>query len=566
MSITFSYRALTTGADEFDAWYTDGSKSGFNPSAATSAGVTAPASSVGLIGDKVLENRGYFGVAWQGENIFPSQPFSILVRRYETSTSLPSNSLFYGQAGMRLCTHEWYFSGGQFVYANVKREQSGNHFSGLISGTTTLATTGCHDYVLTCPGTNGSTIACYHNGTLISTATWTTDNTWATTTGWETFCNSHPVTGGFANIEEMVIWNEVIDPTNITLVTPGGTTSTGQTLNGPTRTGWVDVKQFEKFSSSDPGAANVSDGTNYVIQGTTYTGSLATTTDPGAANVLSGTAYLVNGVTTTGTYHDAVYTDPGIANVLSGTGYTFNDSSLTGTYSDTTDPGIANVKNGVSYQAGGSTVTGTLVSTDPGASNVANGTNYIIESTTYTGSAVVLSAGTGASGTLDINSIKENIQTILEEANTTTASPVDLSANLSNSERIRTIGKFNPDKIPREVSAYPMVTVWIDGKSLEHATIARNQKTGKRKCEVDVKVMGMVFNPNWTDDSVDPADEDINYLMENIELTLRAFPALGGNGVLTSFPDRITYYRDYLSSEDTHVRAGVIDLRVTAYY
>lgn len=506
MSITFSYRALTTGSDEFDAWYTEGKKEGFNPSANTSAGVTAPASSVGLIGDKVLENRGYFGITWPGNNIFPNSAFSILVRRYETTTGAPTNNLFYAQAGMRLCTHEWYFSGGQFVYANVQREQAGNHFSGLISGSTTVATTGCHDYVLTCPGTHGSTIACYHNGTLISSATWTTANTWATTTGWENFCNSHPVTGGFANIEEMVVWDAVIDPTNITLVTPGGVTSTGQTLNGPTRTGWVDVKQFEKFSSSDPGVANVSDGTNYIIDGLTYTGTLATSTDPG----------------------------------------------------------VANVKNGTDYIFEGTTQTGTLLSTDPGASNVANGVDYVIESTTYTGSAVVLGAGTGIAGTFDLNNLTENIQTILETQNTTTASPVDLSANLT--DRIKTISKYNPDKLPTQTTLYPLVTCWVDGKSVEHATIAKNQATGKRKAEIDVKIAGLIFNPNISTVDEDPADEDCTFLMENIELILRNYPTLGGGGVITSIPDGVNYYRDYLDDQQTHVRAGVIDLKVTAYY
>jgi hypothetical protein len=230
------------------------------------------------------------------------------------------------------------------------------------------------------------------------------------------------------------------------------------------------------------------------------------------------------------------------------------------------DPGIANVKKDTTYTYEGSTLTGTLESTNPGAGNVANGTNYIIESTTYTGSAVVLTAGSGASGTLDINNIKEQIQTILETANTTTASPIDLSSNLANSVRVQTIAKFNPDKLPREITAYPMITCWIDGKSIEHATIAKNQRTGKRRADVDVKVMGMVFNPNHADDNIDPADEDINYLMENIELTLRAFPKLGGGDVITSIPEGTTYYRDYLSSEQTHVRAGVIDLKVTTYY
>lgn len=229
------------------------------------------------------------------------------------------------------------------------------------------------------------------------------------------------------------------------------------------------------------------------------------------------------------------------------------------------DPGVANVKTGTNYISSGVTLTGTLLSTDPVSTNVAAGVDYVINNVTATGSAVLLTPGAGASETLDINNIKEQLQVILSNANTTTSTPVDLSANLVG-DRIQTIAKYNPDKLPTQSTLYPLVTIWLDEKSIDSATIARNQRTGKRKAELDFKVTGLVFNPNISVEDEDPADEDINYLMENIELTLRAFPKLGGNGVVTSKPEGVTYYRDFLDTEQVHVRAGVLDLKVTAYY
>ncbi len=48
---------------------------------------------------------------------------------------------------------------------------------------------------------------------------------------------------------------------------------------------------------------------------------------------------------------------------------------------------------------------------------------------------------------VDLNGIKTAIRDTLLIANTTTASPIDLSSNLSNSKRVNNILKVNPEMI-----------------------------------------------------------------------------------------------------------------------
>ncbi len=48
---------------------------------------------------------------------------------------------------------------------------------------------------------------------------------------------------------------------------------------------------------------------------------------------------------------------------------------------------------------------------------------------------------------VDLNGIKTAIRDTLLAANTTTASPIDLSSNLSNSKRVTNVIKVNPEMI-----------------------------------------------------------------------------------------------------------------------
>ena len=311
-------------------------------------------------------------------------------------------------------------------------------------------------------------------------------------------------------VNEIVIWDTLQDPHDVTLVTPAGVTSTGQTLSGAARTGWVDVAQFDGAAYSNPGVSNVLSGTGYTFQGSSLTGA----------------------------YSPAVSTDPGIANVLSGTGYTINDVSLTGVL----------------------VVGGTY--TDPGIANVRAATDYIFNDLTLTGTLNVPTASTGTANTVPINELKEQIRFVLSEANTTTGSPIDVSENLA--KRVQLISKVNPEKIMMQGHELPALTIYTSRKTVDPATISQNLAIGKRKGKVTLTLAGLVWIPYTSNTVEDPADEDLEVLMENAERVLRSFPTLADNANW-HFPTDVTYHSAAFD-EQSHYRIGLMDIDVTVLY
>lgn len=162
---------------------------------------------------------------------------------------------------------------------------------------------------------------------------------------------------------------------------------------------------------------------------------------------------------------------------------------------------------------------------------------------------------------LDLNNLKEQIQSIFQTANTTTATQ-DLSSGLTN--RVQRVLKVNPSYIPVQSDWYPYVSIFIEGKEIELKDIAATQLAAKREGTTTVKIVGAVWNSALSDDEIDAADEDCEDLMENIEQILRGNPTLAG-AATWSAPTRVTYHNASLG-EGVHLRAGVLDLEVTNYY
>jgi hypothetical protein len=162
---------------------------------------------------------------------------------------------------------------------------------------------------------------------------------------------------------------------------------------------------------------------------------------------------------------------------------------------------------------------------------------------------------------LDLNNLKEQIQTIFQTANTTTATQ-DLSSGLES--RVQRILKVNPARIPIQATWYPFVTVYIDRKEVELTDFCKDKLTARRQATVDIKVIGAVWNSSITDDEVDPGDEDCEDLMENIEQVLRANPTLVGS-VTWSKPTSVTYHNAELD-EGVHIRAGIMNLEALIFY
>ena len=162
---------------------------------------------------------------------------------------------------------------------------------------------------------------------------------------------------------------------------------------------------------------------------------------------------------------------------------------------------------------------------------------------------------------LDLNDFKEQIQSIFQTANTTTAA-TDLSTGLGT--RVQRIMKINPARIPIQASLYPCVTIYIESKSIEMATIAINQTNAKRRADIDFKIGGIVWNSTNNDPEVDPSDDDCESLMENIEQIMRSNPTIAGLATW-SYPTNVTYHALRVD-EETHLRAGLMNYRATVFY
>lgn len=162
---------------------------------------------------------------------------------------------------------------------------------------------------------------------------------------------------------------------------------------------------------------------------------------------------------------------------------------------------------------------------------------------------------------IDLNALKEKLQTIFEAANTATAAR-DLSSGLV--DRVKQVLKVNPGKIPIQPSFYPCVTTFIEGKEIELKSIGRDQLSVKREAHVNLAIVGVTFNSTFADPNVDQADEDCENLMENIEQILRADPTLGGT-VTWQYPTGVTYHT-IVPKERTMLRAGIINIRTKIFY
>lgn len=162
---------------------------------------------------------------------------------------------------------------------------------------------------------------------------------------------------------------------------------------------------------------------------------------------------------------------------------------------------------------------------------------------------------------VNLNNIKEQIQGIFEAANTTTAAN-DLSSGLQT--RVKKIAKLNPTRIPLQSSWYPFVTCYVSGKTMPQQDIALTQVSGKRRGEIEIKIVGAVWNSIYTNKDVDEADDDCESLMENIEEILRNNSTLVGT-VTWSLPESVTYHSTNVD-EGCNIRAGILTLKARIFY
>lgn len=366
---------------------------------------------------------------------------------------------------------------------------------------------------------------------------------------------------GGGRYNEFVIWDSYEDPTNITTVTPAGVTTAADSLDGASRTGWVDAIQKNGHEWSSITAAQIKDGVNQVQAGLTQTGTYEWDTIT-AAQIASGVNHIQDGVTFTGTLLSETWSTITAAQIKDGVNQIQNSVTITGTYEWDTIA-AADIKSGVNHIQDGVTFTGSYLWTSITADKIQNGVTQIQDSVTITGSLVAPLAGAGTATVIDIPNLKEQIRWILDQNNTTTSSVLDLSAGLTN--RVQRVAKLNPEKIPLQATQLPAVTVTTNRKVIEEKTIAVNQLNGKRRAEVYFTIYGLVWNDNFSADIYnDAASDDLELLMENTERILRSYHDLGST-VKWQFPTDVEYFNVKID-EQTHFRVGFLDLKVTVFY
>lgn len=165
-------------------------------------------------------------------------------------------------------------------------------------------------------------------------------------------------------------------------------------------------------------------------------------------------------------------------------------------------------------------------------------------------------------GQVDIKGIKTAIKVLLDTANTTTAS-INLSDNLA--DKVVKVGTFSLEKLFLNANEIPGIAVYTDNKQPNQETIARSMASGKRGAELNLFVAGAVYVPYTADDTEDPADNDCEYLMENIEEIIRDSDTLSDT-VQWAMPTGITYHTMANREEQSHYRIGLMSLKCRVFY
>lgn len=161
-----------------------------------------------------------------------------------------------------------------------------------------------------------------------------------------------------------------------------------------------------------------------------------------------------------------------------------------------------------------------------------------------------------------LGGIKTQIKTVLDGANTTTGSPIDLSNGMTT--RVQKILTYST-AIPVQPSFYPAIAISTVDKDVEPMTIAKDQLTGQRKGMLNFSIAGFVWLDAQTSgfELSDIADNECEKLMENVEQVLRSDPTLGGN-VAWSHPTKVTYHN--VLEEGAHFRVAIMNLQARVHY
>lgn len=287
MAIVFAWRAT----DGFVARYSNGGSLGVT-AGATSIQTAADVSAIGGQCVTTAQNNNIKYISWPGRgNVPANSTVAILARIAPGYSGTPSaaRSIFTLGASSSRGTHfELVHSGTSATMTLFARNDTvgacfGNN-AGMGIGNYSATSASYTDYYCQWIGTTGaSAAATYINGTIFGVY----NSTGAMINGWFNKINEILIGGGFQNgivsndrLSELVIWDQTIDVTSVQLA--DGTTAS---LNGPSRTAFVDVVALDGQAWTTLAQTNVRNTIVYTAAGVVFTGSVTT-----AAAVVGGSA------------------------------------------------------------------------------------------------------------------------------------------------------------------------------------------------------------------------------------------------------------------------------------
>ena len=156
---------------------------------------------------------------------------------------------------------------------------------------------------------------------------------------------------------------------------------------------------------------------------------------------------------------------------------------------------------------------------------------------------------------INIAGIKTAFKSVMDTANNSGAA-YDLSTGMS--KRVQKVFMVNPAKIAIQASLYPFVTIALEEKPIEQATMAKDQTNAKRRSDLEFGVWAAVWENTLTDVTKDDAQEEIEKLMENVEEVIRRNYKLN-NTVGWSMPQRVQYFTVPVD-EEAFLRVGFMPL------
>jgi hypothetical protein len=305
MGIVFAVRG-----DSFAARYSTGGKTGIN----FSGGYSVAADAGALSGSTILAaaNNNAKILSWPARRNTPNgRSISVLVRLKTGYAGAPASSrplfpILYSACArfMKIAVTHTVTSGN--VTCVTSNESAGGGVNGSAGAWSPASGSTFYDVVYTWDGTTtANAFKVYIDGVSLGNLTASAAFSASITNEW---FQAIELGDGFQGIyqnatayDEIVIWDTVIDPTSVALVSGTGS------LNGASRTSLVDVASSDGSSYTDPGVANVKTGTAYTYAGASQTGTYDGSdrwTDPGESVVVSGVAYKANSTTNnkTGTF------------------------------------------------------------------------------------------------------------------------------------------------------------------------------------------------------------------------------------------------------------------------